>query len=422
MRSVPTFLLLSGSVFLAGIAVLAITKTPLGTPLFFACTAAMTAAYLAALARGLRAADVPPRAITIVYVMALAFRLPLAVLPVDANSDMMRYIWDGRVQRLGVNPYLVTPADPAVAFTHTDDTRHMPSARARTPYPPAAQLFFRLIVTLHESALAMKLAIVACELIALAAIRRWLALTGRNPLTIVAYAWNPLVVLETAHSGHIDAVGAMWIVLAALALMRRRTMLASVAFVLAVATKLLPVVLIPIFWRRVRVRDVAVAAALAAGLALPFVVGHSMPLGALPGVVAGVRFNGPAFQFIRNATSPQFAAAVAVAAGLLTAAWCRWKLAADDPAAWAWPMAVSLAFAPVIYPWYLLYFTPFLLTRATAPLIAWTIAVIPAYVVWELARYGSRWIVPPRVVAGEYGLVVLAGLVTWYLSRPEPHS
>jgi len=60
----------------------------------------------------------------------------------------------------------------------------------------------------------------------------------------------------------------------------------------------------------------------------------------------------------------------AYSAGLLVAAVLRWRLDETDPAAWAWPMGVALAGAPVIYPWYLLYFTPFLFTTATLPL-AW---------------------------------------------------
>ena len=56
----------------------------------------------------------------------------------------------------------------------------------------------------------------------------------------------------------------------------------------------------------------------------------------------------------------------------------------SDPAGWAWPMAVALACAPVMYPWYLLSFTPFLFTRATWPLVVWTYTVIPVYVVWEV--------------------------------------
>ena len=67
--------------------------------------------------------------------------------------------------------------------------------------------------------------------------------------------------------------------------------------------------------------------------------------------------------------------------GLAVAAWARWKLAASDPAAWAWPMAVALACAPVIYPWYLLYLTPFLFSAATVPLMVWTLTATLAYVV-----------------------------------------
>ena len=64
-----------------------------------------------------------------------------------------------------------------------------------------------------------------------------------------------------------------------------------------------------------------------------------------------------------------------------------------DPAAWAWPMAIALAFAPVIYPWYLLCLTPFLFSISTLPLAAWTVSALSVYEVWDLsdtAPGGSR--------------------------------
>ena len=91
---------------------------------------------------------------------------------------------------------------------------------------------------------------------------RWLVVTGRSEWLALAYAWNPLVVLEIAHSGHIDALGALWIAASAYWLTRRRTALASIAFVLAVTTKLLPIVLLPLFWSRIRLRDALAGAAL----------------------------------------------------------------------------------------------------------------------------------------------------------------
>jgi hypothetical protein len=330
---------------------------------------------------------------------------------------MVRYVWDGRVQRFGLNPYLVVPANPALAYTHDAETVQMPSRRWRTSYPPGAQLFFRAVTAIHESTLAMKLALVLCDLLTIAVIRRWLRVTGRNEWLTIAYAWNPLVILEVAHSGHIDALGAMWVAIAALALTTKRTLLASVAIVIGIASKLLPIVLVPLFWRRVRWRDAAAATAVGFLIAWPYLTWPKTMLGALTGVVHGVRFNGPLFRLIADATWPPFAAVVAVGIGLLAAAWCRWKLAESEPAAWAWPMAIAVSCSPVVYPWYLLYLTPFLLTFGTVPILVWTFSVQPIYVVWEAVRTGGRWLVPERLMAVEYGIVLAAIAVVAVLSR-----
>lgn len=409
---------------MAGVAGLAITEASLGTPMFFALTGTMCVAYVAALARIWREPSAPRRALLFALWMAVALRVPLAVLPVDAQNDMVRYLWDGRVQRLGLNPYAVLPADPALDYTHTEETRHMPSARTRTPYPPAAQLFFRAVIAVHDSTLALKLALVLCDLVTMIVVLRWLRFTGRSEWLVLAYAWNPLVILEVSHSGHMDVLGAMWIAIAAYTLSARRSTVASVAFVLAVATKLLPIVLAPLFWKRVRWRDAAAGAILVPFLVWPFLDGSHI---GVPNVI-GRRFNGPIFQWIAgetwDKTASFIASAVAVGIGLAAAAWCRFKLDRDDPASWAWPMALSLACAPVVYSWYLLYLTPFLWTTATLPLIAWSFTVLPTYVVWERVRLGGRWVVPAPLVAIEYVTVAVTALATWLArtrkTRPVP--
>ena len=413
-----------GAAVLAALAALAITEAPLGTPLFFALAAVPCVVY-GLLLRKLLRADAGsfdphperqsnatpgiyrlPRLLVTALLLAAAFRVPLVVRPVGADNDMIRYMYDGRLQRLGVNPFLVVPADPGVAWTHTDLTRRMPSIRARTPYPAAAQLFFRLVVTIRETPRTMKLALVVCDMLTILVLVAWLRQTRRPPWLVLAYAWNPLVILEVAHSGHIDALGALWIAVAAWMLTTGRPMRAAIAFVLAIASKLLPIVLVPLFWKRVRFRDAAAAAAVLFVLYLPFRSAGALPLGAVPNVVAFIRFNGPLFKLLAALLTPQGAAAAAVAAGLAVAAWMRFRRGADDPAAWAWPMAVSLAAAPVIYPWYLLYFTPFLFSASTLPLVAWTYSALPVYVVWYLSKFGHRWFVPTPVLWLEFGVVI----------------
>jgi hypothetical protein len=343
------------------------------------------------------------------------FRVPLAVAPVGADNDMVRYLYDGRVQRLGLNPFAIVPADPALAWTHTDETRRMPSIRARTPYPAAAQLFFRLVVTIRETPRAMKIALVLCDLLTIAVLLCWLRDTDRSPWLALAYGWNPLVILEVAHSGHVDALGALWIATAAWMLSTGRGMRAAAAFVLAVATKLVPIVLVPLFWRRVRLRDVAVGAAILLLLYLPFASVGTVALGNVPNVVAAIRFNGPLFHAIARALNPSVAAGFAVCAGLIAAGWMRRRRDAGAGDAWAWPMAVAVAGAPVIYPWYLLYFTPFLFTPRTIPLVVWTYSILPVYLVWWVPAYRHPWVVPPWALAVEFGAVLAA--IAWSVAR-----
>jgi hypothetical protein len=418
--SIPRLLAVTGAAYLAAIVVLVITKAPLGSPVFFVAVAVAAAAYAVVMARVWREPHARRRSLYAAFAIAVALRIPIALAPVGPDSDMVRYQWDGRVQLLGYNPYAVVPADPAMAHTHTEQTARMPSRRDRTPYPPAAQLFFRTVVLISDTTLAMKLALVLCDLLTMVVLWRWLVATNRSEWLTLAYAWNPLVVFEIAHSGHVDTLAALWIVASAFWLARRRTQLASIAFVLAIASKFLPIVLAPLFLGRVRKRDIFVAGLFLIALYLPFSSASSVPLGAVPNVVDRIRFNSPLFTAIAAITFPRFAAGVALAAGLLVATWARFRLAPTDPVAWGWPMAVAVAFAPVIYPWYLICLTPFLFSVLTVPLIAWTISALSVYEVWDLSRHGGRWITPASVMLFEFGVFVIAIAIVAVRYRRKP--
>ena len=80
-------------------------------------------------------------------------------------------------------------------------------------------------------------------------------------------------------------------------------------------------------------RDILLGAALFSALYLPFVSDTTIPLGAVPNVVAHIRFNGPLFKAIAGLASPQAAALTALTLGLGAAAWARWRLDVANPAA-----------------------------------------------------------------------------------------
>lgn len=211
--------------------------------LYTAAAVAAFALYVAGVVALRRAG--PP----LVPVLAVAAAVQLAPLaaPLLLSTDAYAY-WDyGRVRVVhGGNPYADRPseypADPAYERMGSD-WREKPSvygpaftaaseagARLAGDSAPAATWFFRLV------AVAAALALVA--LTALAARRRAFA--------AAFVGWNPLLALHFAGGGHNDVL-MMALVVGGLALAAAgRRQLAGAAWAVAIAVKLIPVVLLPL--------------------------------------------------------------------------------------------------------------------------------------------------------------------------------
>ena len=238
--------------------------------------------------------------VVIGLVLAAVWHIEFLRLPPGADDDIHRYVWDGRLQRLGYNPYLVVPSDPAAKGLHTPETRNLNNPDLPSPYPAGAQLFFRAVTAIHESTFALKVAFVVCDLAIVFVLLDVLRRSGQGAHLVLAYAWNPLLAIEVAGSGHIDIVGALLLLVSVAALGRRWRAIAAVALGLAVAVKFLPIVLLPLYWKRVRIRDAALAAAVVGLLYVPFLDHGRIPIGSLGTYVQGFRFNGPVFAMLEQ--------------------------------------------------------------------------------------------------------------------------
>jgi alpha-1,6-mannosyltransferase len=384
-------------------------------PMAVAC-----AAYLLAIRELLRTRTFPRRVVFICLALAAVWRVPFLMTPLGPNDDIVRYIWDARVQRFGYNPYTVIPADPAFSLLHTRETRGLNNADVPSPYPAGAQLFFRAVTTIHESVFAFKIAFVLCDLAIVLLLLNMLHRAGQGEHWVLAYAWHPLLATEVAGSGHVDIVGVLLLLISVAALGRRRRAMAAIAFALAVAVKFLPLVLIPLYWRRLRLRDGLLAVLVFAVLYLPFLNTGRIPVGSLGVFVQRFRFNGPVFAMLERVASPQIVAALAILAGLVTAVALRSKPPQCESDAWASPMAASLVCAPVVYPWYLIWLLPFLRSVKTLPLTVWTLSIFSTYLVWYLRPLGYAWQVPSWILLLEYGSAVGSALIVSLRRRARP--
>jgi alpha-1,6-mannosyltransferase len=400
-----------GATLLVALTICSRKLSSVGEPSFIIPLAVAGIAYLLAIREFFSTPRFPRRVIVVGLVLAALWHLPFLLMAPGSDDDVHRYVWDGHVQRLGYNPYIVVPSDPALGGLHTPETRTLNNPDVPSPYPAGAQLFFRAVTAIHESIFALKVAFVVCDLAIVLVLLDILSRSGQGAHWVLAYAWNPLLATDVAGSGHIDIVGVLLLLVSVAALVRRWRAVAALAFGLAVSVKLLPIVLLPLFWRRVRMRDAALAAIVVGLLYIPFFNHGRIPIGSLGTYVQRFRFNDPVFATLERVAAPQLVAGLAVLVGFLTAIWMRSKAPAWSSDAFAWPMAATLLCAPVVYPWYLLWLLPFVRSAPTVPIIIWTVSIIPTYYVWHLRTLGRPWLVPGWIMLLEYGSVAAAGAI-----------
>ncbi|HWX58751.1 glycosyltransferase 87 family protein [Bradyrhizobium sp.] len=205
---VPPFLLL------AGIAVIIIALT-LVTPLIFEALGdnafmALTipAGLLTIAATGLAERAQTQRTLWLIFGVAILLRAYVLAFEPLLSSDIYRYVWDGRVQAAGINPYRYVPADQALAFLRDGAIfPHINRAQtAVTIYPPVAQFFFLIVTRLGDGVTVMRLALLGCEAVTVTTIMLMLWRINRPITRVIAYLWHPLPLWEIANSGHVDAL------------------------------------------------------------------------------------------------------------------------------------------------------------------------------------------------------------------------
>ncbi len=196
----------------------------------------------------------PPRRALLIVVVAVAaiLRLSLALGEPVLSNDVYRYVWDGRVQSNGINPYRHPPSDPALAPLRDEEIYgHLNRYEARTAYPPVAEGLFLGLYRLHpDSVRWTKLALALLDLAAVGLLALLLVRLRRPPELALLYGWHPLALFEVAGTGHIEGVAVLLVLVAITASLARRSTLTGVLLAAGALVKPYSLVLAPALLKR----------------------------------------------------------------------------------------------------------------------------------------------------------------------------
>lgn len=358
----------------------------------------------------------------IIVAFAVVCRMVLLFHEPFLSSDVYRYVWDGKVQASGINPYRYVAADPHLKFLVDDEIFPNMNRRdyAHTIYPPGAQFLFLLITRISENVIWMKAVMVGFECLTCWALLDMLREFGMHRELLLLYVWNPLVLWEIASSGHMDAIAIAFIALALLFRLRDRPVLTGLALGMATLSKLYPIILLPALFRRKDWKMPLYALALiGAGYACYSSVGR-MVFGFLPdyareeGMHSGSRYF--LLTLTRNVVQAQQIPTVAylMFCGLCFGALSLWAYRKSEErggfmtTSFAFACLLMLLFSPH-YPWYFLWLVPFTVLIPFAPALFYLTACFFLYTT-ELADPGPKMYLMNEWLYGSLMVVLIADL------------
>jgi Glycosyltransferase family 87 len=411
-------------------------------------------AWMAFIAAAWLLRKVPKRtAVALVLIGGIGIQVAAVSAPPRMSSDLYRYIWDGRVQAAGIDPYQYVPTatqldglrneflfyprgeycvratyvsrHPAANLTPGCTRINRPTVP--TIYPPVAEAYFLGVYYLHPAddsstpiQAATALAAVLITVLLLFGLRR----LGRDMRMAALWSWCPTVALEAGNSAHVDviAVGlaAAAILLLATARTTRRTVLGGILLGLAIATKLTPVLTVPALLRRRWVTVLAAAGSAFIAVYIPHVlrVGGKV-IGFLPGYLQQEGYTkGTRFGIIGLFVTGPLAIAVAV---LILGAVAFAVLQFTDPdRPWRGALIMTAAALAVTTPHYQWYSLLLVMLVALDGQPEWLAFAAGGYYAADpdMGRYTPPWRLEDAIAYGVPLMVVGAGwLIRHELAR-----
>ncbi len=184
--------------------------------------------------------------------IALALIIRIAFIPVHpiGSDDYYRYVWDGKVQAYGINPYEYAPNNAALDALHTKILPKLINfPKIKTIYPPLSEILFYLSYLIGgESFIGIKILLFIFDLFTLLGL--YLLIKQRNlpNKNILIYALSPLILFQFFVDAHLDGLGLPFLIFSIFFYLNDQKIWSYLLLGLSLCIKPLGLILIPIYF------------------------------------------------------------------------------------------------------------------------------------------------------------------------------
>jgi hypothetical protein len=284
---------------------------------------------------------------------------------------------------------------------------------------------FRATYSVLPGAVAFKLPFLLADLFIIGLLAGWIRRTGGRNFFLALYAWNPLVVVEFAGSGHFDAPAVALLVAACFVIIRGKGTVSTLLLTAAALVKGFPAALLPLWLRRAgwprtlhSWMNLAAALALAAACAWPFRDAWRQIPESLAYYESRWQHNNSSIYsslfWFSGSSELAVGIAVGVVAGL--AVWAAARRVDSMRAAYL-VIGATLLLSPNAFPWYFTWIVPLLCFYPSAAWLLLTVLQFLSYhVLIDFQAYGT-WAFQPLFLWLTYS--PFFALLIWETLRPE---
>lgn len=364
--------------------------------------------------------------------------LALLSLP-NLSDDFYRFIWDGRILSSGNNPFQYLPSEflrqDIAANVNAELFYQLNSPEYFTVYPPLVQFIFLTATSLfpndvYGSILVMKIFAFAAEaglLMVLVRILRKLKVSMRY---VAIYALNPLVIIEGVGNLHHEGIMLFFLCLAIYMLMKSKYISSAVLWSMAVATKLLPLIYLPLLLRRmgkkVLLHYFLVMAIVLGLLFLPLVEGLLSGMGeSISLYFQKFEFNASIYYIVREmgyivkgyniieSAGPYLGLTVFVLVVIFSLNRSR---EVNLFTGMTWVFVIFLSFSTTVHPWYIISLIAFSVFTGYLFPLAWSLLIFFTYAGYNETGYDE----PGAIVIIEYAVVYALMLFEIFKKDSKP--